>query len=162
MKTKAPGRNERCGIRMIDLFRMFPDEYAARIWFESVRWKDGRFCPICGSEDTHHNPTEKPLPYHCRSCRSFFSVKSGTVMHKSKIELHKWAIAIYLMSTNLKGVSSMKLHRELGITQKSAWGMARKIRQGWDRGRKRHGYDERDTTGVDTRRSDKWRDRLYR
>ena len=56
-------------------------------------------------------------------------------MHKSKIGLHKWAIAIYFMSTNLKGVSSMKLHRELGISQKSAWGMAQKIRQGWDRSR---------------------------
>ncbi len=72
-----------------------------------------------------------PQPYWCKDCRSYFSVKVGTVMESSKLPLRKWVWAIYLMSTNLKGVSSMKLHRELGIRQATAWMMAQKIREGW-------------------------------
>ncbi len=130
---KTPGRNDRKGLSVIELFKIFPDDQAARTWFERARWKDGRFCPLCGSTNTKHNLTEKPLPYHCRSCRQFFSVKSGTIMHRSKHSLQKWAIAIAMMSTSLKGVSSMKLHRDLGISQKSAWKMVHKIRGGWNR-----------------------------
>ena len=135
MTHKAPGRYERNGISVIELFKMIPDDQAAREWFENARWKDGRFCPLCGSENTTRRKNEKPLPYHCRSCRKDFSVKTGTIMHRSKLGLQKWAVAIYLMNTNLKGVSSMKLHRELGITQSAAWKMAHKIRQGWDYGK---------------------------
>ncbi len=72
------------------------------------------------------------MPYRCRDCRKHFSVKSHSVMQGSKLPLAKWAIAFYLYSTNLKGVSSMKLHRDLGITQKSAWHMAHRIREAWD------------------------------
>ena len=132
---KAPGRNEREGISLIELFDLFPDNQTAKDWFEGVRWEHGRFCPLCGSENTTPRKNEKPLPYHCRTCRKDFSVKTGTVMHRSKHGLQKWAVAIYLMNTSLKGVSSMKLHRELGISQKSAWKMAHKIRQGWDYGK---------------------------
>ena len=62
--------------------------------------------------------------YHCNDCKKDFTVKTGTVMHDSKLPLSKWALAFYLFSTNLKGVSSMKLHRDLGITQKTAWHLA--------------------------------------
>ncbi len=71
------------------------------------------------------------MPYWCKDCRSYFSVKVGTVMESSKLPLRTWEWAIYLMSTNLKGVSSMKLHRELGIRQATAWMMAQKIPEGW-------------------------------
>ena len=71
------------------------------------------------------------MPYHCGECREYFSVKTGTVMQSSKVPLQKWVIAMYLLSTSLKGVSSMKLHRDLGMTQKTAWLLAQKIRQGW-------------------------------
>ena len=67
------------------------------------------------------------MPYHCGDCRKFFSV-----MHSSKVGYQKWAIAIYLMTTNLKGVSSMKLHRDIGVTQKTAWHMAHRIREVWE------------------------------
>ena len=70
--------------------------------------------------------------YHCNDCKYDFTVKVGTVLEDSKIPLRKWALAFYLMSTNLKGVSSMKLHRDLGITQKSAWFMEHRIREVWD------------------------------
>ena len=69
------------------------------------------------------------MPFRCRGCRKHFSVKTGTVLQSSNIQLNKWAIAFYLYMTNLKGVSSMKLHRDLGVTQKSAWHMAHRIRE---------------------------------
>ena len=74
------------------------------------------------------------MPYRCRNkeCASRFSVKTGTVMEGSNLGFQTWAIAIYLVLTSLKGVSSMKLHRDLGITQKSAWHLAHRIRQAWD------------------------------
>ena len=64
------------------------------------------------------------MPYRCRDCRQRFSTRTGTTMADSKLGYQKWAIAIYLVTTSLKGVSSMKLHRDLGITQKSAWHLA--------------------------------------
>ena len=72
------------------------------------------------------------MPYRCRDCRKYFSVKTGTIMESSNLGLQKWALGFYLMATNLKGVSSMKLHRDLGITQKSAWHMAHRIRKVWE------------------------------
>lgn len=128
---QAPGRADREGLSVIELFQMFPDNASAREWMETNRWGDERHCPSCGSFNTKTVPNENPMPYHCGDCRKYFSVKTGTVMQSSKIGLQKWVIAMYLLSTNLKGVSSMKLHRDLGVTQKSAWFMAQKIRQGW-------------------------------
>ena len=129
---QAPGRCDREGMSVIELFKMFPDNESARKWMEYLRWpNDERHCPHCGSLKTKTVPNEKPMPYHCGDCRKYFSVKTGTVMQSSKIGLQKWVIAIYLMSTSLKGVSSMKLHRDLGVTQKTAWFLAQKIRQGW-------------------------------
>ena len=128
----APGRAERVGLSVIELFDLFPDEAAARTWFETVRWgEDGRYCGHCESENTKRVKNEKPMPYWCSDCRKYFSIKTGTAMHGSPIPLRKWVIAFYLMSTNLKGVSSMKLHRDLDITQKTSWYMVHRIRESW-------------------------------
>ncbi|WP_199720469.1 IS1595 family transposase [Stagnimonas aquatica] len=150
MSQKAPGRSERNGLTVLQLFQMFPDEAASRKWLEDIRWPEGqRHCPHCGSLKTSTAPNERPMPYHCGECREYFSVRTGTVMQSSKVALQKWAIAMYLMSTSLKGVSSMKLHRDLGLTQKSAWLLAQKIRQGWiDGGGKLTGEVEIDETYV--------------
>ena len=150
MSQKAPGRSERTGLTVLQLFQMFPDEAASRKWLEEIRWPEGeRHCPHCGSLKTSTVPNERPMPYHCSECREYFSVKTGTVMQSSKVALQKWVIAMYLMSTSLKGVSSMKLHRDLGLTQKSAWLLAQKIRQGWiDGGGKLTGEVEVDETYV--------------
>ena len=89
-------------------------------------------CPLCGStEKVRPVPSGKPLPYWCGACRRNFSIKTGTVMHRSHIGLQKWTIAIYLWSVSLKGVSSMRLHRDLKITQKSAYFMAQRLREAW-------------------------------
>ena len=108
---------------------MFPDEPTAQAWFEEIRWPEGRMCARCGSERTSEVPNAKPMPYWCGDCRKYFSVKVGTVMESSKIPLRKWAIAFYQILTNLKGVSSMKLHRDLGISQTSAWFLGHRIRE---------------------------------
>lgn len=129
---KAPGKSERQGITLFKLFEMFPNEQAAHKWLENCRWSNGRTCPHCGSPATNHIPKEKPMPYHCVDCRKFFSVRTGTIMAQSKIPLQKWVFAIYLWATNLKGVSSMKLHCDLGITQKSAWFMAHRLREAFE------------------------------
>lgn len=125
----APGRSHREGISLFQLFKRFPDEQRAAQWFIDQRWPDGPICPRCSSADIQTVRTGKPMPFRCRLCRRHFSVRTGTVMARSKISLRKWVVAIYLYSTSLKGVSSMKLHRDLDITQKSAWFMAHRIRE---------------------------------
>ena len=129
MTQKAPGKAHREGISLLQLTRMFPDEAAARAWFEGILWPDGvRRCPRCNSDKTHECSHVK-MPYRCRECRKYFSIKTGTVMAGSPLPLLKWVYAIYLDTTSLKGVSSMKLHRDLGITQKTAWFMQQRIRE---------------------------------
>ena len=92
-------------------------------------WGDERCCGHCGSVRTSEVPNRKPMPYWCSDCRSYFSVKTGTVLERSKVPLRKWAIAIYICCTHLKSVSSMKLHRDLGVTQKTAWFMMHRLRE---------------------------------
>ena len=123
------GKSFRKGIGIIELLDMFPDEDAAQSWFESIRWPQGRTCAKCGSERTGEVPNAKPMPYWCTDCRQYFSVKVGTVMESSNLPLRKWAIAFYQILTNLKGVSSMKLHRDLNISQSSAWHLGHRIRK---------------------------------
>ena len=131
MTHKAPGKSDREGITVIQLADMFPDEIAAKAWFESQVWPDGRHCPRCGSTATSE-ASHKKMPYWCTDCRSYFSVKTGTVLEGSKLPLRKWAFAIYLHLTSLKGVSSMKLHRDIGVPQKTAWFMLQRIRRAWE------------------------------
>lgn len=137
MAKKAPGRAHRQGLTVIELFKMFPDNAAAEKWFEAQRWPEGRFCPDCGSTRTVAVPSRKPMPYRCKDCRRHFSVRKGTVMESSKVGLQKWAIALYMMTTNLKGTSSMKLYREVGIRQGTAWFLMQRIREGFLQGQGR-------------------------
>ena len=85
----------------------------------------------CGSANVQIGTTHPSMSYRCRNCRKFFSVKTGTVMHRSKLGCQTWAIAIYLLNTGIKGVSSMKLHRDLGVSQPTAWHLAHRIRETW-------------------------------
>ena len=131
---KAPGKSFRQGISLMDLFKMFPNDDTAQSWFEQQRWgnqADNPPCPKCGTIDQTKRSPHPTMPYHCGSCRSRFSVRTDTAMAKSQITYQQWAIAIYLHATSIKGVSSMRLHRDLNITQKSAWYMAHRIRQGF-------------------------------
>ena len=135
MTQKAPGRSHRIGMTVMELMRRFPDDATAeQRWFEATRWPDGRFCPDCGFLDTVSVASRKPTPYRCRDCRAHFSVRNGTVMQSSKPRLQKWAFAIYMMTTGIKGTSSMKLYREVGIRQATAWFLMQRIREGFIEG----------------------------
>ena len=130
MTKKAPGKAHREGLTIVQLMDMFPTEEAATEWFESVIWPNGRHCPKCGSTRTG-KAKHRYMPYWCTDCRSYFSVKTSTAMQASKIPMRKWAIAIYLCLTSLKSVSSMKLKRDIGVSQPTAWFMMQRIREAW-------------------------------
>ena len=126
---KPPEKLGAKGISLVELVNKFPDDATAERWFAETRWPTGPFCPHCGSLNIQTGAAHK-MPYRCREkqCRKRFSVKSKTVMQDSNLGYQTWAIAIYLVMTNLKGVSSMRLHRELNITQKSSWHLAHRLR----------------------------------
>ncbi|MXZ93862.1 MAG: transposase [Cenarchaeum sp. SB0666_bin_15] len=117
-------------ITLTKLIKMFPDNKTAENWFEANIWKDGRKCPRCQHDDTLEG-RHLTMPYYCSLCKTYFSVRIGTVMQHSKIGYQQWAIATYQFMINGNGISSMKLHRDLGITQKSAWFMVQKLRESW-------------------------------
>ena len=130
MAHNAPGQSHRKGITLLEVMDMFPTEEAAQAWFESVLWDGERVCGKCGSLRTR-KASHRKMPYWCTDCRSYFSVRTGTPMARSKIPLRKWALAIYLCITSLKSVSSMKLHRDIGVSQPAAWFMLHRIREAW-------------------------------
>ena len=128
--AKAPGKYFRKGMTLTEANKLFSDTETATAWFTERRWTNGVCCPYCGSMNVKTWIKNKGMPYRCgeKVCRKWFSVRTKTVMESSRIGLDKWGMAIFLLSTNLKGVSSIKLHRDLGITQKSAWYMAHRLR----------------------------------
>ena len=130
----APGKHYREGISLTKLFKMFPDKEAAEAWFIKRRWGNTPVCPHCGSVNVQSGAKHKTMPFRCREkeCAKRFSVRVGTVMEGSNLDYQVWAIAIYMMVTSIKGISSMKLHRDLDITQKSAWHLAHRLRKSFE------------------------------
>lgn len=118
-------------VSLYQFFERFPNEEAARLYFEKNRWGGEPHCGHCGSLNVNECKNHKPMPYRCRDCRKHFSVRTGTVLAESRLGLHKWLMAIYMMTTARKGIPSTQLARELGITQKSAWFLAQRIRETW-------------------------------
>jgi len=117
MTQAALGKHFRQGMSLFEVMDMFPTEDSTREWFEAVYWPNGRKCGRCGSCNTV-NAMHKTMPYWCTDCRSYFSVKAGICLAHSRIPLRKWVLAVYLFVTSLKGVSSMKLHRNLKSVKK--------------------------------------------
>ena len=132
MTKKGPGKADRRGISLMEIMKRFPDQETAERWFIETRWPDGPHCPHCGSVNVQSGAKHPTMPFRCRTCRKRFSVRTGTAMAASNLDYQVWAIAIYLLTTSLKGVSSMKLHRDLNITQKTAWHLAHRLRQSWE------------------------------
>jgi transposase-like protein len=118
-------------ISLYQFFQKFPNEEAARIFFEQKRWQGKTICPHCGSEHVAECKNHLPMAYRCKGCRKHFSVRTGTVLEQSRLPLHKWLMAIYMMTTARKGIPSTQMAKELGITQKSAWFLAQRIRETW-------------------------------
>ena len=134
MAHKAPGKSHREGITLLQLTRMFPDDAAAEAWFAGRWWPNGPHCPHCGTTNVQSGIKHPTMTHRCRECpkRPMFSMKTGTLMEGSKLGYQTWAFALYLVTTNLKGVSSMKLHRDIGVSQKTAWHLAHRIRKAWE------------------------------
>ncbi|OGT54423.1 MAG: transposase [Gammaproteobacteria bacterium RIFCSPHIGHO2_12_FULL_63_22] len=119
---------------MTVLSKTFTDEDKAREFLEANRWPDGPVCPFCGQQET-----VKALPaqgsmgkgwFSCRDCRQKFTVRVGTLYERSHVPLHKWLYATHLLCSSKKGISAHQLHRMLGVTYKTAWFMAHRIREG--------------------------------
>ena len=128
------GKDFRDGLSLVQIAAMFPDDATAKAWFVQTRWPDGPHCPYCGSTNVQSGAKHKTMPYRCREkeCAKRFSVRTNTPLDSSNLGFQVRAIAIYLLTTSLKGVSSMKLHRDLGIAQSSAWHLGHRLREGWE------------------------------
>jgi transposase-like protein len=111
----------------------FTNEDKAREFLEASRWPDGPVCPFCGQLDTAAKLGGKSMGpgwYYCSSCRDKFTVRVGTIMERSHIQMHKWLLASHLIVASKKGISALQLSRMLGITYKSSWFMCHRIREG--------------------------------
>ena len=129
-KSVRPGRSYRKGMTFMELIKLFPDAETAEEFFEAIIWgSTGRTCGHCDAVDTVPTKTGKPAKYRCRTCRKHFNIKTGTFLHGTRLPLHYWIYAMYFLLTNLKGVASMKIYRELGIKQDTAWFMMHRIRE---------------------------------
>jgi len=114
-------------ISIQDILKRFPNEESARMYLENQRWNGNIVCPRCGSNKIG-SFGKKAGQHRCNACKKPFNVKTGTIFENSKIPLCSWFLAIYFIITARKGVSSMQISKELGITQKSAWFMCHRIR----------------------------------
>ncbi len=130
MAGKGPGKNYRQGITLVQLADMFPDDAGAEAWFAKQRWPNGPFCPRCGTFNVQAGIKHRSMTHRCRDCprKPMFTLRTGTPLEGSKVGYRKWAFAIYLLTTGLKGTSSLKLHRDIGVTQKTAWFMMHRLR----------------------------------
>jgi transposase-like protein len=111
---------------------IFNDEAKAREHLEEIRWPDGPFCPHCGEAEKVyrlHGKSHREGLVHCNSCEGSFTVTTGTVLESSHVPLHKWVLAYRLMNSSKKGISAHQLHRTIGVTYKTAWFLAHRIRE---------------------------------
>jgi transposase-like protein len=117
----------RSTISTFQLFEMFPDQETARVYLESRLWPNGVRCPVCGLGE--RITTRKGGFYRCNQCKEDFTVRTGTIFERSHVPLHKWIYAMYLVVTARKGISSMQLAKEIGVTQKTAWFILGRLRE---------------------------------
>lgn len=114
-------------ISTFELFQMFPHQESARLYFEGKRWPDGAVCPACA--EPKRLGTRKGGFYRCNACLTDFTVRTGTIFERSKVPLHKWLYAMYLLVTARKGISSLQLAKQIGVTQKTAWFVLQRLRE---------------------------------
>jgi transposase-like protein len=114
-------------ISTFQLFELFPDEESARVYLEGRLWPNGTTCPTCKAGD--RITPRKAGYYRCNACQLDFTIRTGTIFERSHVPLHKWVYSMYLLVTARKGISSMQLAKEIGITQKSAWFVLGRLRE---------------------------------
>jgi transposase-like protein len=136
---------------LMDFYKRFPDEQTCREYLFNERFPDGKVvCMKCGSTEKIYNLADGKR-YKCGNCKHIFTVTVGTVFEASHIPLQKWFLAIYLVSAHKKGISSLQLHRDISVTQKTAWFMLGRIRYMLSNGistRRMNGTVECDETYV--------------
>lgn len=128
------------------LSTQFPDEKTAVDFFVEKRWGKVITCPYCDSEIIYVGTGKQP--YKCGKCNTKFTCKTGTIMEGSHIPVRSWLLAMYVMGISRKGISSIQLAKELGVTQKTAWYMAHRIREACDGRSMMKGIVEVDETYV--------------
>jgi transposase-like protein len=121
-------------ISTFQFFQMFPDEPTARLYLEGRLWPKGTTCPTCGGQDRITTRKREGF-YRCNKCQIDFTIRTGTIFERSHIPLHKWIYAMYLMVTARKGISSMQIAKEIGVTQKAAWFLLHRLRAACGGGR---------------------------
>jgi transposase-like protein len=115
----------------------YHDDEAARLQLETIRWPNGPYCPYCGSFD-RVKPTVTPNKakgggwHRCQDCRRNFTVRVGSIFHRSHVPLHKWLLAFRLVAGSKKGISAHQLHRHLRVDYKTAWFLEHRIRECMD------------------------------
>jgi transposase-like protein len=114
-------------ISTFELFEMFPNQETARTYLEERLWPNGPKCPVCGLGE--RITARASGFYRCNQCKEDFTVRTGTIFERSHVPLHKWIYAMYLLVTARKGISSMQLAKEIGVTQKSAWFALHRLRE---------------------------------
>jgi transposase-like protein len=116
-----------------EFFQKFPNEEAARTFFETRCWNGTPVCGHCVCVDVSECKDHKPMAYRCKGCRKHFSVRTGTgtVLAESRLPLLKWLLAIHMLTNARKGIPSTQMARELGVTQKTALFLAQRIRETW-------------------------------
>ena len=114
-------------ISTFELFALIPDAETARVYLEKRLWPNGPRCPVCGLGE--RITARAGGFYRCNQCKEDFTVRTGTIFERSHVPLHKWVYAMYLLLTARKGISSLQLSKEIGITQKSAWFVLGRLRE---------------------------------
>jgi transposase-like protein len=142
MKNAAP-QNPLEFNGIIDLMDRIPTDAAALDYFKSIRWAGEVSCPYCESPKVYERKTGKG--YKCGGCGVQFTAKSGTIFADTKIGMRKWIMAMYLLTSNKKGLSSHDLSRKIKVTQKTAWSMLAKIQTAFVNG----GFDFKATDTVE-------------
>jgi transposase-like protein len=112
---------------VFSFFKKYPDEKACEDFIIAARWPRGIFCPHCGNYKVYRLETQKR--FKCGGCRKQFSARTGSVLAESKVTLQQWLMAAWILTSHRKGFSSVQLAKTLGVTQKTAWFLAHRIRE---------------------------------